>query len=216
MIVAVPSSATSQLVKSVKPIYDAVGIESINVTVMMSVSEVGKAGQEELGRQTAQLLNFQDVEKKIFSNQIAFNLIPESGFTVEGGYTTDELDIIKGTQKVLNNGKISVLATAITVPVFFGHSETVTIRTIEPLGADKAGELLDNSPGVRWVKETSKGRPTPVTDASGKDELVVGRIRTGFSDESPELCLWSVVDNIRSGIALNSVQTAEILVKDYL
>lgn len=216
MIIALPSSATCQLVKSIKPIFDAVGIEMINVTVMLSVSEMGKAGQEELGRQTAQMLGFQDIEKKIFANQIAFNLIPESGLRVEGGYTTDELDIIKGTQKILNNGKISIMATAITVPVFFGHAEVVTIRTNEPLGADKAGELLDNSPGVRLTKETVKGRPTPVNDASGKDEVVIGRIRAGFSDENHELCLWSVADNIRSGIALNSIQTAEILVKDYL
>jgi len=216
MIIAIPSSATSQLVKSLKPIYDAVGIESINVTVLLSVSEMGKVGQEELGRQTAQLLAFQDIEKKTFSNQIAFNLIPESGFTVEEGYTTDELDLIKGTQKVLSNDKISILATAISVPVFFGHSEAVTVRTTEPLGADKAAELLDNASGLLVIKNTMKGRPTPVTDASGKREVVIGRIREGLSEGVDELSLWSVADNLQSGAALNSVQIAEILVKDYL
>lgn len=216
MIIAMPSSATSQLIKCIKPIYDTVSIESINVTVLQSVSEMGKPGQEELGKQTAQLLNFQDVEKKVFPEQIAFNLIPEVGLVIEGGYTTDELDLIKTTQKVLNNDKISVQSTVISVPVFFGHSEVIAIRTIEELGADKAGELLDNTPGLQVTKSSHKGRPTPVTDASGKDGIQIGRIRSSLAGNAHELSLWSVADNIRSGIALNSVQTAEILVKDYL
>lgn len=216
MIVAVPSSAASQLIKCIKPIDDAAGIESIHLTVLMSVSEMGKAGQEELGRQTAQLLNFQDMERQIFPAQIAFNLIPESGLRVEGGYTTDELDIIKATHKILNNDKISFQVTVVTVPVFFGHSEVITVKTREALGADKAAELLDNTTGLLVIKTAQKGRPTPVTDASGKDEIVIGRIRGSFSDNGHELSLWSVADNIRSGMALYSVQTAEILVKDYL
>lgn len=216
MIIAIPSSATSQLIKSIKPIYDTVGIESINITVMMAVSELGKAGQEELGRQSSQLLNFQSAEKKTFASQIAFNLIPDSGLIVEGGYTENELDLIKGTQKVLKNDKISIMATAIIAPVFFGHGEVVTIRTVDTLATDKAGELLANFPGLRLVDETKKDRPTPITDASGKDEITIGRIRVGFSGDGHELSFWCVADNIRSGVALNSVQTAEILVKHYL
>ncbi len=216
MIIAMPSSATSQLIKTIKPIYDAVGIESINVTVMMSVSEMGKPGQEELGRQTAQLLAFQAVEKKAFSEQIAFNIIAQSGLAADDGYSTDELDLIKGTQKVLINDRISILPTVVIVPVFFGHSEVISIRTTEHMGADTSGELLDNLPGLQLIKEGIDGRPTPITDASGKDEVVVGRIRTGFLDRERELSLCCVADNIRSGIALNSVQIAEFLVKDYL
>ena len=216
MIIALPSSATSQLVKTIKPIYDAVGIESINVTVMMAASHMGKPGQEELGRQTSQLLSFQTAEKNIFSEQLAFNLIADTGFVVEGGYTTDELDLIKGAQKVLINDKISIMATAIMAPVFFGHSEAITLHTTVPLGTDKARELLDNCPGLQLVKVTARGRPTPVTDASERDDIVIGRIRAGLSASEHELNLWCVADNIRSGMALNSVQTAEILVKDYL
>ena len=216
MMVAIPSSATSQLIRCIKPIYDAAGIESIHATVMLSVSETGKPGQEELGRQTARLLNFQDAKSEVYPSQIAFNIIPESGFLVEGGHTTDELDLIKGTQKVLNNDKISIQVTMATVPVFYCHSESISVRTTETLGADKTVEILDNIPGLKVIKSATKGRPTPVTDGSGKDDVVIGRIRQDFSPDSNELLLWSVADNIRGGIALNSVQTAEILVKDYL
>lgn len=216
MIVSLPSNATSQLIKAIKPVYDAVGIESITLTVMQAVSEMGKPAQEELGRQTAQLLNFQDVQKQVFPSQIAFNLIPQSGITVEGGHTSDELDLIKATQKVLNNDKISIQSTVITVPVFFGTSETISLRTMQPLGADKAVELLDNVPGLKMVKTNTKESITPVGNASGENEVIIGRIRSGFIGDECELSLWSVADNIRSGVALNSVQTAEILVKDYL
>ena len=214
MIIAIPSNATSQLVKSIKPIYDAAGIETINVTVLLSASNMGRAAQEELGRQTARLLNFQEAETTVYPVQIAFNLIPEAGVVIEGGYTSDELDLIKGTQKSLNNDKISIHV--IQAPVFFGDSEVITLRTTEALGADNAGKLLENAPGLALVKTADKGRPNPVSDASGKDEISIGRVRAGLMEEEHELSLWSVADNIRSGIALNSVQTAEILVKDYL
>ncbi len=216
MIIAIPSNATSQLVKSIKPIYDAVGIETINLTVLLSASNTGRAAQEELGRQTAQLLNFQAAESVVYPGQIAFNLIPEVGMVVEEGHTSDELDLIKGTQKSLNNDKISVNVTIIHAPVFYGDAEVITLRTTEALGADKAAELLENAPGLTLIKTANKGRPSPVSDASGKDGISIGRLRAGFVDGEYELNLWSVADNIRSGIALNSVQTAEILVKDYL
>jgi len=216
MIVANPSSATSQLIKSIKPIYDAVGIDSLNVTVLLSVSQMGKPGQEELGKQTARLLNFQDAEKEVFSQQIAFNVIPECGVALSEGYTTDELDLIKGAQKVLSNDKISIMATAVIVPVFFAHGEVISMKTSVPVGADKVIELLDNVPGLQLTKGTSNTGPSPVADASGKESIAIGRIRAGLGEDGQDLCFWSVADNIRSGIALNSVQTAEILVKDYL
>ena len=216
MIVAIPSSATCQLLKAIKPIDDAVGIESLQVTVLQPVSEAGKAGQEELGQQTAQLLNFQEAEKTAFPVQVAFNVIPESGIVLDNGHSTDELNLIKGTHKVLSNDKISMQALIVTVPVFYGHGVSISLRTRDVLGADKAMKLLDNVPGLKVVTKTGMGRPTPVTDASGQDDVIIGRIRAGLSDSEHELSLWCVADNIRSGLALSSVQTAEILVKDYL
>ena len=216
MILNNPASAASQLLKTIKPIDNAVGIEELNVTVMQSVSQLGKAGQEELGRQTAQLLNFQDIQKEVFASQIAFNLIPQSGIVVEGGHTSDELDLIRTTHKALNNDKISMQATVVIVPVFYGTTESVVIKTRQGIGADKVVELLDNVPGLRVTKTTNKAPITPVSDASGVDEVIIGRIRSGISGDECELSLLSVADDICAGVALNSVQTAEILVKDYL
>jgi len=216
MILSIPSSAAYQLIKILEPIHQAVGANEVTVCVMQPVSEQGKPGQEELGRQTAQLLNFQNADKQVYPSQIAFNTILHSGILLEGGYTSDELDIVKATHKILNNDKISISPTVVTVPVFFGNSSIVQIGTQEPLGADKAAEILDNIPGVRLTQTTQTQPMTPVDNASGKSELVVSRIRNSISGDEKYLNLCSVVDNIQGGVALNSVQTAEILVKDYL
>ena len=216
MILSQPSAATAQLLRVIKPIADEAGLDELVLTVLQSVSEMGKSGQEELGRQTAQLLNFQDVTKSVFPAQIAFNLIPQAGIQVEGGHTSAELDLIRATHKALNNDKISIQATVVNVPVFFGTAISLALRTSSPIREDKIVELLDNAPGVRVVKTTTKTSVTPVTDASGKDEVIIDRIRHEYMGDERSLSLWCVADNIRSGVAINSVQIAEILVKDHL
>lgn len=215
-LIACPSSATVQLLMALKPIDDAVGIESIQVTALLAVSELGKAGQEELGRQTMSMLSFKDIEKGVFPAQIAFNLIPQCGPFESNGYSHEETDLILGAKKILSNGKINIQASAIQAPVFFGHSEVVHIQTREAVTADKIGEILDNTAGL-VVADPSRPEtyPTPVSSASGKDDVYVGRIREDLVAETG-ISLWIVADNIRRGIAINSVQIAEILVKDYL
>jgi len=215
-LLATPSSASVLLTSVLKPIDAHAGIESVQITALLAVSEQGKEGQEELGRQTAAMMNFQEAKHEVFPERIAFNLIPQCGALDAHGFTLAEQELIKSTHKVLNNDKISISVTAVQVPVFFCHGEVVHIKTKQPLGADKIGEILDNTSGLTVVKETSaSASPTPVSSVTGSDEIQIGRLRENL-DSKHDISLWIVGDNIRRGSAINSVQIAEILVKHYL
>jgi len=215
-IIANPNCSTMQMLVALAPIHRAVGIERINVATYQSVSGAGRSGMEELGRQTAALLNFQDAEPKKFPAQIAFNLIPQIDDFQDNGYTKEEMKMVWETRKILEDASIQVNPTAVRVPVFYGHSEAVHIETREKISAERARELLRAAPGVVVVDERKPGGyPTPVQHAAGKDEVFVGRIREDLSHPRG-LDLWVVSDNIRKGAALNAVQVAELLVKTYL
>lgn len=210
-IIANPNCSTMQLMVALKPLYDAVGIERINVATYQSASGAGRSGMEELGRQTAGILNFQDAEPKRFQVQIAFNLIPQIDDFQDNGYTKEEMKLVWETRKILGDDSIRVNPTAVRVPVFYGHSEAVNIETREKIGVEQARALLAKAPGVEVVDEHAPGGyPTPVTHASGRDAVYVGRIREDFSHPRG-LNLWIVSDNIRKGAALNAVQIAELV-----
>ena len=210
-IIANPNCSTMQLMVALKPIYDAAGIERINVATYQSVSGAGRSGLEELGVQTGQLLNFQSIEPKKFSAQIAFNLIPHIDEFLDNGYTKEEMKLVWETRKILGDDAIQVNPTAVRVPVFYGHSEAVNVETRDKLTAQQARELLERAPGVVVVDEhKAGGYPTPVTHASGTDAVYVGRIREDLSHPRG-LNLWVVSDNIRKGAALNAVQIAELV-----
>ena len=210
-IIANPNCSTMQLMVALKPIFDAAGIERINVATYQSVSGAGRSGLEELGVQTGKLLNFQEIEPKKFQAQIAFNLIPHIDDFLDNGYTKEEMKLVWETRKILGDDSIQVNPTAVRVPVFYGHSEAVNVETREKLGADRARELLEAAPGVVVVDERKAGGyPTPVTHASGNDAVYVGRIREDLSHPRG-LNLWVVSDNIRKGAALNAVQIAELV-----
>ena len=215
-IIANPNCSTMQMLVALAPIHRAVGIERINVATYQSVSGAGRSGMEELGRQTAALLNFQDVAPKKFQAQIAFNLIPQIDDFQDNGYTKEEMKMVWETRKILEDASIQVNPTAVRVPVFYGHSEAVHIETREKISADAARALLAKAPGVVVVDERRPGGyPTPVQHAAGKDEVFVGRIREDVSHPRG-LDLWVVSDNIRKGAALNAVQVAELLAQTYL
>lgn len=210
-IIANPNCSTMQLMVALKPIHDAAGIERINVATYQSVSGGGRSGLEELGVQTGQLLNFQDIEPKKFQVQIAFNLIPHIDDFQANGYTKEEMKLVWETQKILGDKNIQVNPTAVRVPVFYGHSEAVNVETKKKLTPEDARRLLEAAPGVVVVDEhKAGGYPTPVTHASGTDPVYVGRIREDFSHPRG-LNLWVVSDNIRKGAALNAVQVAELI-----
>jgi aspartate-semialdehyde dehydrogenase len=215
-IIANPNCSTMQMLVALAPIHRAAGITRINVATYQSVSGAGQTGIEELGRQTAALLNFQKIEPKKFQAQIAFNLIPQIDVFTDSGYTKEEMKMVWETQKILEDASIQVNPTAVRVPVFYGHSEAVHIETREKLSAAEARTLLEAAPGVEVVDEhRAGGYPTPVTHAAGHDPVYVGRIREDISHPRG-LNLWIVADNIRKGAALNAVQIAELLVKHHM
>jgi aspartate-semialdehyde dehydrogenase len=175
------------------------------------VSGTGRKALEELGKQTAGLLNFQSVEPDVYPVQIAFNVIPHGGDFLDNGYTTEEMKIVWETRKILEDDSIQVNPTSVRVPVFYGHSEAVNIETRDKLTVAEARALLEAAPGVEVVDDHAPGGyPTPVTHASGTDPVYVGRIREDFSHPRG-LNLWIVSDNIRKGAALNAVQIAELV-----
>ncbi len=215
-IIANPNCSTIQLVVALKPIYDAVGIERINVATYQAVSGTGKEAVDELAEQTAALLNGKPVRPKIYPRQIAFNVVPHCDIFLENGYTKEEMKIVWETRKILGDDSILVNPTAARVPVFFGHSEAVHLETRDKITAEAARALLSKAPGVTVVDDrTDGGYPTAVSDSEGTDPVFVGRIREDISHPRG-LDFWVVSDNVRKGAALNSVQIAEILVKDYL
>ncbi|MCI0505377.1 MAG: aspartate-semialdehyde dehydrogenase [Gammaproteobacteria bacterium] len=215
-IIANPNCSTIQMLVALKPIYDAVGIERINVATYQAVSGTGKEAIEELAKQTADLLNLKEITIEVYPKQIAFNALPHIDVFQENGYTKEEMKMVWETKKIFEDAAILVNPTAVRIPVFFGHSEAVHIETRKKITAEKARELLESAPGVKVVdKREPGGYPTPVTEAAGKDPVYVGRIREDISHPRG-LDLWVVADNVRKGAALNSIQIAEILAKDYL
>lgn len=215
-IIANPNCSTMQMLVALAPIQRAVGIERINVATYQSVSGAGRSGLEELAKQTAQMLNFQPLKVQKFSTQIAFNLIPHIDDFMDNGYTKEEMKMVWETQKIFEDPSILVNPTAVRVPVFYGHSEAVHIETRTKISADEVRALLQAAPGVVVVDDRKAGGyPTPASHAAGKDPVFVGRIREDVSHPRG-IDLWVVSDNIRKGAALNAVQIAEILVRDYL
>ena len=210
-IVANPNCSTMQLMVALAPIHRQAKLERINIATYQSVSGTGKRAMEELGRQTAALLNFQEAQAEVYPVQIAFNVIPHGGDFTDNGYTTEEMKLVWETRKILGDDSIGVNATVVRVPVFYGHSEAVHIETRDKLSAADARALLEKAPGLVVVDEAKGGGyPTPVTHASGEDPVFVGRIREDISHPRG-LSLWVVADNIRKGAATNAVQLAELV-----
>lgn len=215
-IIANPNCSTIQMVVALKPIYDAVGIERINVATYQSVSGAGKDAVEELAGQSAALLNGKPVTPRVLPKQIAFNCVPQIDRFQDNGYTKEEMKMYWETRKIMEDDSIRVNATTVRVPVFFGHSEAVHIETRRKISAAEARELLAKAPGVEVLDDRKPGGyPTPATEAANRDAVYVGRIREDISHDRG-LNLWVVSDNVRKGAATNSVQIAEILVRDYV
>lgn len=215
-IIANPNCSTIQMVVALKPIEDAVGIERINVATYQAVSGTGKEGIEELAGQSARLLNGQDITSEVYPKQIAFNVLPHIDTFQDNGYTREEMKMIWETQKILGRDDIQINPTTARVPVFHGHSEAVHIETRGKISATQARDVLENSAGISVLDTRSDGGyPTAVTEGAHHDAVFVGRIREDLSHPRG-LDLWVVSDNIRKGAALNSVQIAEILIKNHM
>lgn len=215
-IIANPNCSTIQMLVALKPIRDAVGIERINVATYQAVSGTGKEAIEELAGQTAKLLNAIPIDCTVYPKQIAFNVLPQIDVFEKNGYTREEMKMVWETRKIFEDDSIMVNPTAVRVPVFYGHSEAIHIETREKITANKARKLLSKAKGVVVLDEQKDGGyPTAVSEAAGHDPVYVGRIREDISHDRG-LNMWVVSDNVRKGAALNSIQIAEILIKQYL
>jgi aspartate-semialdehyde dehydrogenase len=215
-IIANPNCSTIQMVVALKPIYDAVGIERINVATYQAVSGAGRSAIEELVRQVTMMLNGRPLDIEGAAKQIAFNAVPHIDTFQENRYTKEEMKMVWETRKIFDDPDILVNPTAVRIPAFYGHSEAVHIETRDKISAADVCALLRNAPGVELVDGVETGAyPTAVTEASGNDPVYVGRVREDISHPRG-IDLWVVADNIRKGAALNSVQIAEILAKNYL
>jgi len=211
-IIANPNCSTIQMVVVLKPIHDAAKIKRVVVTTFQSVSGTGKKAMEELMQQTVDLLNFRQVQATVYPHQIAFNCIPHIDSLLENGYTKEEMKMVNETRKIMGEDSIRITATAVRVPVFRCHSESLNIETEKKITADEVRAVLSAAPGIVIYDAPARDvYPLPV-DVADKDETYVGRIR---EDESTEngINMWIVADNLRKGAALNAVQIAEKLIE---
>ena len=215
-IIANPNCSTIQMLVALKPIYDNYGIDTINVATYQSVSGSGKAGLDELAGQTSKLLNGLDIESNVYSRQIAFNVIPHIDVLQDNGYTKEEMKMVWETQKIYGDDSIKVNPTAVRVPVFYGHSEAVHVKTKQPFDLAAVTKQLKSAEGVEVIHEDNEMTyASAAVDGTGTDPVYVSRIRRGL-DSDLSLNLWVVSDNIRKGAALNSIQIAEKLIESYL
>ncbi len=211
-IIANPNCSTIQMLVALAPIHKAVGIKRINVATYQAVSGAGQNGINELAKQTSALLSFKEVEKSVFSEQIAFNVIPHIDTFQDNGYTREEMKMVWETQKILDP-EIVVNPTCVRVPVFFGHSEAIHLETKQPITVEQVRKILTDAEGVELMGDNNElDFPTPTVTSSGNDPVFVGRIRKDISLENG-INMWVVSDNIRKGAALNSVQIAEKMIK---
>jgi len=214
-IIANPNCSTVQMVVALKPIHDAVRIKRIVVSTYQAVSGTGKKAIEELSNQTRALLGMREPTVKVYPHRIAFNCLPQIDVFLDNGYTKEEMKMVNETKKIMKDDSIAVTATTVRVPVFYAHSESINIETEKKITAAEVRELLEKAPGVKIVDDPRNLVYPLAIDAVGRDETFVGRIR---EDESITngINMWVVSDNLRKGAALNAVQIAEILVRDYL
>jgi aspartate-semialdehyde dehydrogenase len=212
-IVANPNCSTMQMVVALKPLYDAAGIERLVISTYQAVSGTGKRAVDELLDQSHALLHEREIDAPAaYAHQIAFNALPHAGSFAPGDdHTDEERKLINETRKILGDGQIAISATCVRVPVLNGHSEAVNVQTREALSPERARELLRAAPGVTVLDDPDAALYPLAVDASGEDDVFVGRIRRDAGHEHA-LDLWIVSDNLRKGAATNAVQLAELLV----
>ena len=211
-IIANPNCSTMQMVVALKPIHDAAGIERLVISTYQAVSGTGKKAVDELLDQSHALLHEREIEPPgIYAHQIAFNALPHAGSFAPGDdHTDEERKLINETRKILGDPEIRVSATCVRVPVVNGHSEAVNVQTRHDLSPERARELLRAAPGIAVVDDPDASLYPLATQATGHDEVFVGRIRRDPGHERA-LDMWIVADNLRKGAATNAVQLAELL-----
>ncbi|CAK0758207.1 Aspartate-semialdehyde dehydrogenase [Azospirillaceae bacterium] len=213
-IIANPNCSTIQMVVALKPLHDLGRIKRVVVSTYQSVSGGGKDAMDELFNQTRAIYVNDPITPSKFPKQIAFNLIPQIDVFMDDGSTKEEWKMVVETKKILDP-TIKVNATCVRVPVFIGHSESVNLEFERQVTADEAREALRRAPGVVVIDDRKPGGYATPVECVGEDPVYVSRIREDPTIENG-LSLWCVSDNLRKGAALNTVQIAEVLIRDHL
>jgi len=214
-IIANPNCSTIIMVVAINPIHLAAGIKRVVVSTYQAVSGAGKAGLDELDRQSRDYLGDVQVIPQVFQHQIAFNLIPHIDDFVEDDYTREEMKMVWETRKIMCIPDLRVAPTAVRVPVYRSHSESINIETERSLGVAEARQILRSAPGVVVLDDPAANiYPMPLY-TSNRDEVFVGRIRKDISIDNG-LAMWVAADQIRKGAATNAIQIAEIVVAQNL
>ncbi len=209
-LVTLPSAASAQLVSVLKPLHDALGIQRVDVTAMLAVSEMGKAGVDELSSQAVSLFNMRDVKSEVFPQQVVFNAVPQAGAIDSSGATVIEQGIVEESRYLLGDQALPIHLSAVWLPVFFGHSLTVHLQLASEVNLAEVERILSQTPGIKLAES-----PSAVEPAANSEDIFVGRLRQE-SDDPTHLKLWIVADNVRSGVARNVIEVAEILEKSYM
>lgn len=219
-IIANPNCSTIQMVAALEPIRKAFGMKKLIVSTYQAVSGAGADAIDEMYEQSQQIMNNEKINPQVLPAsgdkkhyQIAFNAIPQIDVFTENGYTFEEMKMINETKKIMEDDSLKVAATCVRLPVETGHSESVYIE-VEKEGLDvpKLREILAGAPGVTLQDDPSQQIYPLATDAKGKDDIFVGRIRQDLDDKLG-FHMWIVSDNLLKGAALNSVQIAFSLKK---
>ncbi len=212
-IIANPNCSTIIMLMPLYPIHRSVPIRRIVVATYQSVSGAGAKAMFELERQTLEFLEKKPLTKEVFPHQIAFNLFSHDSAVKEDGYNEEEIKMVNETKKIFHDPHIRVVATTVRVPIYRAHSEAIFIELAKPLSIQEVRKILSRAPGIRLVDERKKNYfPMPI-EASGQDDILVGRIREDSSTENG-LALFVSGDQLRKGAALNAVQIAEWLIKN--
>jgi len=215
-IIANPNCSTIQMLVAIKPIHDMCNIKRINVCTYQAVSGTGNDAIKELNDQVNAYVNKKEIISEVYPKQIAFNVIPQIDKFMKNGYTKEEMKMVWETKKIMDD-KIEVNPTTVRVPVFYGHSEAVHLELEKKITAGDAKKLLSaKGNGVILIDEhTDGGYPCAANECENSNEVYVGRVREDISCANG-LNMWVVSNNIRKGAAYNSVQIAELLIKDYI
>lgn len=211
-IIANPNCSTIITLTAVNALNKASKIKSMIASTYQAVSGAGAGGPVELLNQTEAIMKGEAVEHNVFAHQIAYNVIPKIGGVTTEGYTSEEMKMQNEGQKIMHIPELKVSCTCIRVPVLRSHSISVLVRTEEPIGVEKARELISNAPGCKYVEDMDNEiYPMPL-ETSDQDIVFVGRIRPDLTDENG-LNIWCCGDQVRKGAATNAIQIAELLIK---
>lgn len=216
-VIANPNCSTIQMVQTLKPLYDRYGISRIIVSTYQAVSGAGARAIEEMLRQSREVLAGNKVEPQILpvgslpkKHQIAFNAIPQIDKFVENGFTYEEMKMINETKKIMGDESLEVTATCVRIPVVYGHSESVYVELKSDFDIEEVKQLLADAPGIILQDNTAEQEYPLATEAAGKLETFVGRVRRDLSNPRA-LNMWIVSDNLLKGAAWNAVQIAEYI-----